>query len=89
MAYEIKEIVQMMKVYHTLESEAKDFMFISAASMKNKDYKIKRAETLLKAIEEYKKLPNELKVELEKDKTTTAYKIVELEKLCKEAIKVK
>ena len=87
MSYELTEVAKMMKVYSTLEAEAKNFLFISSYPMKNKDHKIKTALATLRAIEEYKKLPQEIRKELEKDKASSANSITELEKLCKEAVK--
>lgn len=87
MTYELTEVTKMMKVYSIFEAEAKNFLFISSYPIKNKDNKIKTALATLKAIQEYKKLPQEIQKELEKDKNSAANSITELEKLCKQAIK--
>jgi hypothetical protein len=87
MTYELKNIIKMMKIYSEVESEAKNFLFISAYPLKNKDQKVKIAHSTLKAIENYKKLDNEVRMELENDKNTNVSKLIELEKLCREAIK--
>lgn len=86
MTYSTKEIAKMMKVYAELEIEAKDFLFISSASLKNKEYVIRSAQKTIKAIEAYNKLPLEIRKELEMDKNMAAGKIIELEKLCKKTI---
>jgi hypothetical protein len=86
MAYELKEIVNFMQIYHNLESKAMDFLSISAGALKNKSYKIKSAQTTLNALKEYKKLPLELRKELEKDKMAQVSKIIELEKAAKKVI---
>ena len=86
MAYETKEFLKMMKTYHEVESQAKDFIYLSSWAMKYKD-KIKvSAENTLKAIEEYKKLPEEIRKEIEKDKSLYVNKIDELENACKKAM---
>lgn len=87
MAYKSKEVIQMLRIFKELESKAKDFLFLSAFPMKNKEQKVKSATATLKAIEEYKKLPLEIRKEVEADKNNHVSKIEELEKLCKEAIK--
>jgi uncharacterized protein Yka (UPF0111/DUF47 family) len=84
---DFKETVQYMKVYSKFESAAKDFLFISSYPMKDKTHKVKSAKALLDAIEEYKKLPLELRTELENDKSSNASQINQFEKLCREAIK--
>jgi hypothetical protein len=76
-----------MCVYHEIESEAKNFLFISSAAFKDKSHKTKSAQKVLDAIEEYKKLPLELRNELERNKNNHVSKIVELEKLCRGAVK--
>lgn len=82
MEFETKEIARMMKVYTRAESEIRDFLFISSYPMKNKDRNIKSAQTTLVAIEEYKKLPVELRKELEDDKNAYVSKVDEIERLC-------
>ena len=89
MAYELKDVLHIIQVYNNLESKIKDFLFISAAALKNKEHKIKSAEILLIAIQEYKKLPTPIRNELEKDKQLNVHKIIELERLCQNALKVK
>lgn len=89
MAYEINEVAEMIKIYNNLESKIKDFLFISAAALKNKEHKIKSAEALLIAIQDYKKLPIKIRDELEKDEKLNVHKLVELEKLCREALNLK
>jgi hypothetical protein len=86
MTYESKEVLNMLKVFHCVESSAKDFLFLSAFAMKYKDKIVKIAQTTINAIEEYKKLPVELKKELENDKSNYVSDIIELEKACKKAI---
>ncbi len=86
MASEEHEMAQMMRVYHQVESAAKDFLFISASAMKNKEHAVKSAQATLRTLENYKKLPLEIRKELEKDKSSHVSKIVELEKLCKEVL---
>jgi predicted enzyme involved in methoxymalonyl-ACP biosynthesis len=54
--------------------------------MKDKTHKVKSVKALLDAIEEYKKLPLELRAELEKDKSSNASRISQFEKLCNEAV---
>jgi hypothetical protein len=83
----LEETVQYMKVYSKFEAQAKEFLFISSYPMKDKSHKIKSAKALLDAIVEYKKLPLELRAELEKDKSSNASQINQFEKLCNEAIK--
>lgn len=83
MAYESNEIIGFMKIFHELESVAKDFLYLSAWGMKYKDKIKESAKKTLKAIEEYKKLPEEVRKELEKDKNTYSSRIRELEKACK------
>ena len=87
MSYEIGDVLKFLKVYHEMELEANNFLFISAYPMKNKDSKISSAQKVLRAIEEYKKLPLKIRKALENDKTTHVSKLVELERLCKEAVK--
>ena len=88
MTYELKDVLNMLRVFHEVESETKDFLYLSAFGMKYKDKIIKSAQTTLKAIEEYKKLPIELRKELENDKSTYVSKIIELEKACKKATRI-
>ncbi|MEK6918672.1 MAG: hypothetical protein AABW73_01405 [Nanoarchaeota archaeon] len=85
MDYKLSEIAEMMKIYVRAEAETKDYLFLSASSMKNKEPKIKSAQRTIKAIEEYKKLPLELRKEIEKD--TNMSRIEMIEKLCQETIK--
>lgn len=86
MAYELKDVLNMLRIYHWVELEAEKFLSISAYAMKRKDFEKKSAESTLKAIEEYKKLPIELRKEIEKDPSTNVSKIIELERLCRRAI---
>jgi hypothetical protein len=86
MTYELKDVLKMLRVYHGVESEAEKFLTVSSFAMKNKEYKEKCAESTLKAIEEYKKLPIELRKEIEKDPSTNVSKIIEIEKMCRDAI---
>jgi hypothetical protein len=83
MAYNLAEISRMIKVYHEVETAANIFLFQSSFAVKHKKG---GAERTLKAIEEYKKLPQEVRNELEKDKEAHVSKIIELEKLCREVI---
>lgn len=85
MEIEIMDLVEYMQIYHNAENEAAKFLTISAYAMKNKTSKIKSAQSTLKAIEEYKKLPEELRVELEKNKDSYLHNINEVERLCGEA----
>ena len=87
MNYTHSQITSFMKIFSTLESEAKSFLFISSYPMKhNKDQKLKSAQTTLKAIENYKTLPMEIRQELEKDKTLNVANLTQLEILCKKSI---
>jgi hypothetical protein len=86
MAYELNEVLNMLLVYHEVESQATEFLSFSAFAMKHKEHKIKSAQRTLKAIEEYKKLPSEIRKELEKDKNNNVSRIIGLERLCKETI---
>jgi hypothetical protein len=86
MSYELSETLKMIKVYHELESAAQEFLFISGFALKHKEKRFKSAQRTLKAIQEFKKLPIELKNELEKEPDTYAKSIIDLEKLCKKAI---
>ncbi len=88
MAYELKEVLNILRVYLKIETEANKFLTISAFPMKNKAPKVKSAQTTLKAIEEYKNLPIEVRRELENDKSTHVSNIAELERLCRAAIAV-
>jgi hypothetical protein len=82
----LKDVLKMLHVFHEVESETQKFLSISAFAMKKKDFEKKSAESTLKAIEEYKKLPPKLKKELENDPSTHVSKIIELERLCREAV---
>jgi uncharacterized protein Yka (UPF0111/DUF47 family) len=86
--YELKDIVKFMKAFHEIEACAKDFLYLSAFALANKykDKIVGSAQGTLKAIEEYKKIPPELRKELENDKSTFVSKITELEKECRKAI---
>ena len=86
MTYELTEVLNISRVFHQVESEAQIFLSISAFAMKNKAHSVKSALATLRAIEEYKKLPSELRKELENDKSASVSKIVEIERLCKETI---
>ncbi len=86
MSYENSELPKIMKAYHEVESELRDFLSISAFALKDKTYKKKKAESSLKAIAEYRKLPKELRQELEKDKDAYVSNIDQVEKLCKESL---
>lgn len=86
MAYNEKEIVKMMKVFHAIESEAKDFLYLSAFAMKYKDKIKESAQKAILAIEEYKRLPLEIRKELERDTTSYVNKINELEKACRKFV---
>ncbi len=87
MDYELDEVIHAMKVYHKVELEAEKFLSFAAFAMKHKELKIRSARETLKAIEEYRKLPLELKKKLEEDKTCRVSQIDELEKICKETLK--
>ena len=89
MNFELNNVVKMILIFNKAETEIKNFLFLSASALKNKEYKIKSAENTLSAIENYKNLPVELRKELEKDKTGNINKIIEIEKLCKEVISKK
>lgn len=54
MDYGLNEVVNMIKVYHDLEYEAKLFLSITAFAMKRKDAEIKSAKKTLLAIGKYK-----------------------------------
>lgn len=86
MSYTLPEVVRIVQTYHELESAAKDFLFISSAALKNKDSKIKSAQKTLTALESYKKLPLEVRKELEKDKHSHVSNIEALEKLCRSSL---
>ncbi|MFA4960476.1 MAG: hypothetical protein WC548_02325 [Candidatus Pacearchaeota archaeon] len=86
MPYELKDVLNMLRIYHLVESESEKFLSFSSFAMKNKIFKLKSARSTLEAIKEYKKLPTELKMELKKDPATNASKIDEIEKLCKETL---
>ena len=86
MDYSLKEISDIAKVYHEVEITARDFLFISASAMKNKEHQKKSAEKVLEAIEKYNQLPKEVRKELEKDTSANVSKIIELEKLCNKTI---
>ncbi len=51
MPYEVEETVHLMRVYHSVEKEARDFLSITAYAAKNKEHRLKSAERTLKAIE--------------------------------------
>ena len=85
MEINILELANFMKIYRNVEMEAGKFLSISAYAMKNKSLKKKSAESTLKAIGEYKKLPTEIRAELEKDNENYVSKIDEVERLCGEA----
>jgi len=87
MTYELDEVVDMLRMFHAVESEAKIFLLIVSFPMKKKDQRVKSAQKTLKAIEDYKKLPGEVRRELETDKNNHVSKIVEIERLCHEAIR--
>lgn len=84
MSYELSDLPKMMGVFHEVESELRDFLSLSAFALKDKTFKKKKAASALKAIEEYKKLPKKLRIELEKDKNFYVSNIEQIEKLCKE-----
>ncbi len=86
MSYDLQDVLHMLRTYHLVELEAEKFWFIAAFPRKDKAQKVKSAQTVLNAIEEYKKLPLELRKELEKDKSAHVSKLVELERICKESI---
>jgi uncharacterized protein Yka (UPF0111/DUF47 family) len=88
MKYDLKDVVNMLRIYHQVESEAKFFLSLSAFASKHKEQTIKSAQRTLAAIEEYKKLPQELRSELEKDKGTNVSQITELTKLCKQTLNI-
>jgi hypothetical protein len=83
MVYELDEVLKMMKVFHEVEISANIFLFQSSFAMKHKK---SGALKTLRALEEYHKLPAEVRKGLESDKNNHVSKIVELERLCKEAI---
>ena len=83
MNYKLKDLPTMFRIYHAVEMEIEKFLSISAYAMKNKVHKIKSAESTLRAIEEYKKLPTALRKKLEKDKTSNVSRIDEIEKMCR------
>jgi hypothetical protein len=84
--YKLKDLPNILKAFHNVELEAKDFLSFSAFAMKYPEKIIKNAKTTLKAIDEYKKLPLELRKELENDKNNYVSNIIEIEKICKKAI---
>jgi hypothetical protein len=86
MAYETKDILNMIKTYHEVEICSKEFLLYAAWGMKYKEKIAINAIALLKAIEKYKKLPEEIRNELEKDKNNHVSNIIELEKACKKVI---
>lgn len=86
MGYQLGEIAEMMRIYNRVEAEAKDFLFISSSALKNKEYQVKSAKSTLAAIEEYRKLPIELRNELEKNKSAYVKDIAQLENACNAAI---
>lgn len=86
MTYELKEVLNMLHVYARVESEAKNFLFLCGFAMKNKEPQLKSAQKTIIAIGEYKKLPSQLRKELEKYHSTSVSKIIELEKICRDVI---
>jgi hypothetical protein len=86
MPYETAEIVKMMQTYNELESAAKDFLFTAGFASK---HKAQSAQKVLKAIEEYKKIPTEIRMALEKNPNSSLKSLAELERLCKKAVEDK
>jgi hypothetical protein len=78
-----EEIVKIAKVFHEFELASE--IFLSQASFAPK-HKRSGAQRLTKAIDEYKKLPAEIRSAFESDKSTNASKLIELETLCKETL---
>jgi hypothetical protein len=84
MHYDSIQIVKFMKIFHEVELATE--IFLSQASFAPK-HKKSGAEKLIKAIQDYKTLPPDIRSALESDKSTNASKLAELEKLCLQALK--
>ena len=54
MDYDLPKVVNMLRIYRTLEFEAEKFWFIASFPRKDKAQRTTSAKITLKAIEEYK-----------------------------------
>jgi hypothetical protein len=86
MVYQTKDVVNISKVFHIVETCSKEFLLYSAWGMKYKDKIAMKGKELLGAIKEYKKIPLEIRNLFEKDKNNHVSNIIELEKAVKKAI---